>query len=148
MLKPSPRYHDLEPLLINVAGSWPLRPNAFTRIPNLFPASDYVQTNTDLATMEGATEAARRTVNCILDATGSDAPKCEIRVLHEPKIPAPWRLHQTRRGATTGHAEVPPITRHVVIGRSGDIEMIVDTHVHIWELPPIAPAGPTAPRQS
>jgi L-fuconolactonase len=24
--------------------------------------------------------------------------------------------------------------------------MIVDTHVHIWEMPPIAPVGPTAPR--
>lgn len=26
--------------------------------------------------------------------------------------------------------------------------MIVDTHVHIWEIPPIAPVGPTAPRWS
>lgn len=26
--------------------------------------------------------------------------------------------------------------------------MIVDTHVHVWEIPPIAPVGPTAPRQS
>ena len=26
--------------------------------------------------------------------------------------------------------------------------MIVDTHVHIWEMPPIAPIGPTAPRGS
>ena len=24
--------------------------------------------------------------------------------------------------------------------------MIVDTHVHIWEMPPVAPIGPTAPR--
>ncbi len=24
--------------------------------------------------------------------------------------------------------------------------MIVDTHVHVWEMPPIAPIGPTAPR--
>jgi len=24
--------------------------------------------------------------------------------------------------------------------------MIVDTHVHIWEMPPVAPVGPTAPR--
>ena len=23
--------------------------------------------------------------------------------------------------------------------------MIVDTHVHIWEMPPVAPVGPTAP---
>ena len=26
--------------------------------------------------------------------------------------------------------------------------MIVDTHVHIWEMPPVAPVGPTAPRLS
>lgn len=26
--------------------------------------------------------------------------------------------------------------------------MIVDTHVHIWEVPPRAPVGPTAPRWS
>ena len=23
--------------------------------------------------------------------------------------------------------------------------MIIDCHVHVWELPPIAPVGPTAP---
>lgn len=26
--------------------------------------------------------------------------------------------------------------------------MIVDTHVHVWEVPPTAPVGPTAPRQT
>ena len=39
------------------------------RIPNLVLAADYVRTYTDLATMEGANEAARRAVNAILDAT-------------------------------------------------------------------------------
>ena len=47
-------------------------PDAVTRIPNLFLASDYVRTYTDLATMEGANEAARRAVNGILDATRLD----------------------------------------------------------------------------
>ena len=41
-----------------------------TAIPNLFLASDYVQTFTDLATMEGANEAARRAVNGILERAG------------------------------------------------------------------------------
>ena len=62
---------NLEPLLINTAGSWADRPDAVTQIPNLFLAADFVRTHTDLATMEGANEAARRAVNGILEATGS-----------------------------------------------------------------------------
>ena len=77
---------NLEPLLVNTAGSWEDRPDAVTRIPNLFLASDYVRTHTDLATMEGANEAARRAVNGILDATGSSAPRCEIWPLREPGV--------------------------------------------------------------
>lgn len=52
--------HNTEPLLVNTANSWSLRPESFCGIENLFLASDYVRTNTDLATMEGANEAARR----------------------------------------------------------------------------------------
>ena len=51
-----------------------------------FLAADYVRTHTDLATMEGANEAARRAVNVILDATGSAAPRCEVFALSEPSI--------------------------------------------------------------
>ena len=65
---------NAEPLLINTAGSWEHRPDAVTAIGNLLLAADYVRTYTDLATMEGANEAARRAVNGILDAEGSDAP--------------------------------------------------------------------------
>jgi len=60
-------------------------------IPNLFLASDYVRTNTDLATMEAANEAARRAVNGILKASGSDAFPCPVWDLHEPEIFVPWR---------------------------------------------------------
>ena len=80
-----------EPLLVNLINTWRLRPEAVTRIPNLFLASDYVRTYTDLATMEGANEAARRAVNGILEASGSSAPRCEIWNLQEPEIFAPWR---------------------------------------------------------
>jgi len=59
--------------LVNTINSWDLRPYAYTRIPNMFLASDYVKTYTDLATMEGANEAARRAVNCIIDASGNNA---------------------------------------------------------------------------
>jgi 15-cis-phytoene desaturase len=69
---------NLEPLLINYAGSLALRPQAFTEIRNLFLASDYVRTYTDLATMEGANEAARRATNAILAAVGTTATPCRL----------------------------------------------------------------------
>jgi uncharacterized protein with NAD-binding domain and iron-sulfur cluster len=82
---------NLEPLLVNTSGSWADRPDAVTKIPNLFLASDYVRTHTDLATMEGANEAARRAVNGILEASGSSAPRCELWPLREPAAFAPAR---------------------------------------------------------
>ncbi|MFL5826634.1 MAG: FAD-dependent oxidoreductase [Thermoleophilaceae bacterium] len=82
---------NLEPLLINTAGSWPDRPQAATKIENLFLASDYVQTYTDLATMEGANEAARRAVNGILDASGSSEKRCRLWKLHEPELFEPFK---------------------------------------------------------
>ena len=82
---------NLEPLLVNTAGSWQDRPEAVTSIENLFLASDYVRTNTDLATMEGANEAARRAVNGILDAAGSGEPKCRVWHYSEPAVFAPAR---------------------------------------------------------
>jgi uncharacterized protein with NAD-binding domain and iron-sulfur cluster len=76
---------NLEPLLVNTAGSWTHRPAAaLPEVENLFLASDYVQTSTDLATMEGANEAARRAVNAVLDATGSDADRCRLWPLQDP----------------------------------------------------------------
>jgi uncharacterized protein with NAD-binding domain and iron-sulfur cluster len=82
---------NLEPLLINTAGSWDDRPDATTRVPNLFLAADFVRTHTDLATMEGANEAARRAVNGILEASGSRAGRCEVWKLREPPLLAPFR---------------------------------------------------------
>lgn len=82
---------NLEPLLVNTAGSWDHRPEATTAIENLVLAADYVRTHTDLATMEGANEAARRAVNGILDRAGSTQPRCEVWPLAEPEIFAPAR---------------------------------------------------------
>jgi uncharacterized protein with NAD-binding domain and iron-sulfur cluster len=65
-----------EPVLVNTAGSWAARPGARTAITNLFLAADYVRSTIDLATMEGANEAARSATNGILDASGSSAPRC------------------------------------------------------------------------
>jgi 15-cis-phytoene desaturase len=66
------------PLLVHPPGSWFHRPGADLAIENLFLASDYVKTNTDLATMEGANEAARRAVNAILETERSAAAPCAI----------------------------------------------------------------------
>ena len=82
---------NLEPLLVNTANSWGDRPDSVTRIPNLLLAADFVRTNTDLATMEGANEAARRAVNAILDATDSNSPRCSVWRLEEPVMFAPFR---------------------------------------------------------
>ena len=86
-----------EPLLVNLVNTWRLRPDATTSIPNLFLASDYVRTNTDLATMEGANEAARRAVNGVIEATGSDAPPCQIWPLEEPLALEPLRRYDQAR---------------------------------------------------
>ncbi len=85
------KLENLEPLLINKVNTWALRPNAHTRIDNFFLASDYVRTNTDLASMEAANEAARRAVNCILDQAGVKRGKCKIWQTQEPWILAPYR---------------------------------------------------------
>jgi uncharacterized protein with NAD-binding domain and iron-sulfur cluster len=84
---------NLEPLLINTPGSWACRPDAVTEIENLFLASDYVRTYTDLATMEGANEAARRAVNGILLQSKSTEPLCRLWPL---SYPGGWFTWQRR----------------------------------------------------
>src|SRR5215211_6459893 len=107
---PNPtRAANLEPLLVNTAGSWADRPDAVTRIPNLFLASDYVRTHTDLATMEGANEAGRRAVNGILAATGSRAPQCAIWPLREPAAFAPARALDRIRWTLFRREAKPPL---------------------------------------
>ena len=88
---------NAEPLFVNLVDTWRLRPRAVTAIPNLFLAADYVQTDTDLATMEGANEAARRAVNGILERSGSDAAPCRLWNLHEPVLLEPWRANDRER---------------------------------------------------
>jgi len=78
-------------LLVHPPGSWALRPDAATQIQNLVLASDYVRTWTDLASMEGANEAARRAVNAVLMRSGSTARGCELWPLKEPASFEPWK---------------------------------------------------------
>jgi uncharacterized protein with NAD-binding domain and iron-sulfur cluster len=88
---------NAEPLLVNYVDTWRLRPEAVTRIPNFFLASDYVRTFTDLATMEAANEAARRAVNGILRAAGADVEPCGVWNLHEPELFSPFRAYDRVR---------------------------------------------------
>lgn len=80
-----------EPLLINTAGSLGNRPEAATEAPNLLLAADYVRTETDLACMESANEAARRATNAIVEREGVSAPKCDLWDLREPAVFEPLK---------------------------------------------------------
>lgn len=73
-----------EQLLIQTVGSHSNRPSSATAVANLFLAGDYTATDIDLATMEGANESARRAVNALLDADGSDLPRCTVWTLYRP----------------------------------------------------------------
>lgn len=86
-----------DPLLVNTVDSLQFRPQARTEAPNLVLAGDYVRTNTDLASMEAANEAARRAVNAVLDREGIRAEDCEVWPLEEPAVLRPAkRLDRTR----------------------------------------------------
>ena len=88
---------NVEPLLINHAGSLAARPEAYTEVGNLFLAADYVRTHTDLATMEAANEAARRATNAILAVSGVAATPCDLWEFDVPiAIRNAQRLDQVR----------------------------------------------------
>jgi hypothetical protein len=75
---------NAEPLLVNLEDSWKLRPEVTCEVENLFVASDYVRTYTNLATMEAASEAARAAANAILERSGSKEKKAKIFKPKEP----------------------------------------------------------------
>ena len=90
-LDPGVRWHpqmgrntNATPLLVNTVDSWHKRPTAVTKIPNLLMTGDFVRTDIDLATMEGANESARTAVNAILDEVGSGAERAATYRLYDP----------------------------------------------------------------
>jgi uncharacterized protein with NAD-binding domain and iron-sulfur cluster len=90
-LDPGIRWHpqlarntNATPLLVNTVDSWRNRPTARTGIPNLLMTGDFVRTDIDLATMEGANESARTAVNAILDELGSKAERAATYRLYDP----------------------------------------------------------------
>jgi uncharacterized protein with NAD-binding domain and iron-sulfur cluster len=79
-----PDPQNREQLLIHPTGTLYNRPSVKTAVPNFFLAGDYIRTDVDLATMEGANESARRAVNALLDADNSDAERCRLWGLFRP----------------------------------------------------------------
>jgi hypothetical protein len=85
-----PGKRGVEPLLnltahfVHPPGSYAQRPQVKTTINNMIIASDYAQTTTDLATMEGANEAGRRACNAILQISNCPASPCTLWPLVEP----------------------------------------------------------------
>ena len=115
-----------EPLLVNLIETWALRPDVVTGIPNLFLASDYVRTYTDLATMEGANEAARRAVNGLLDAVNFSGARCELWPMHEPEVLQPWRLYDAERykGGLPWDDSLVQVAAHALRGASPILERV------------------------
>jgi hypothetical protein len=90
---------NYEPLLVTDVGAWWIRPNAYTEVPGLYLAGDFVKNNTDLPTMEGANEAARRAVNALIRDRRLDVPLCRLWAVHEPVALSPFRWIDARRYA-------------------------------------------------
>ncbi len=92
-----PHPQNREQLLIHPTGTLYHRPSARTAVPNFFLAGDYVRTDVDLATMEGANGvSARRAVNALLDADNSGAERCHIWELFRPPEMEPQRVDEVR----------------------------------------------------
>ncbi|NDZ94172.1 NAD(P)-binding protein [Streptomyces sp. SID6673] len=93
----SPQIANATPLMVNTAGSYQHRPNAYTTIPNLFIGGDHVRTNIDLATMEGANESGRRAANAILAAADSPARPAPVLPLWELPMLDPIKAEDRKR---------------------------------------------------
>jgi uncharacterized protein with NAD-binding domain and iron-sulfur cluster len=85
------------PLLVNTVGTWVKRPQAHTEIPNLFLSGDYVQTDIDLATMEGGNESGRAAVAALLHAAGSTAEPPAMYKLYQPPELEPLKAIDAQR---------------------------------------------------
>jgi len=78
--------------MVHPPGTWALRPRpAHPSFPNLMLCSDYVQNPMDLATMEGASSAARIAVNEILERDGRPiADRAHVQSDYQDANDAAW----------------------------------------------------------
>ena len=77
--------NNSEPLFINSVGSLKNRPEPVTAAENVMVATDYTRTNSELACMESANEAARRAVNGIVARSDNSAEACRLWQLTLPR---------------------------------------------------------------
>jgi uncharacterized protein with NAD-binding domain and iron-sulfur cluster len=104
---------NCSPLLINTVGALRNRPTADVDVRNLTLASDYVRTNSDLASMESANEAGRRAANAICRRHGThheariweleepaffEPLKQQDRIRYRLGLPHPAKVTQSIRG--------------------------------------------------
>lgn len=82
----TPEVRNDEPLFTQDPGSWARRPEAVTGIDNLFLAGEWVKTDQNVTTMEGANEGGRYAANGVLQASGFRGPMVKIVELFK----APW----------------------------------------------------------
>ena len=82
----TPNVRNDEPLFIQDPGSWNRRPAAVTGIDNLFLAGEWIKTDQNVTTMEGANEGGRYAANGVLLASGYNGEMVKIVELFQ----APW----------------------------------------------------------
>ena len=82
----TPNVRNDEPLFIQDPGSWNRRPAAVTGIDNLFLAGEWIKTDQNVTTMEGANEGGRYAANGVLQASGYSGERVKIVELFQ----APW----------------------------------------------------------
>ena len=98
------------PLLVHPPGSWYSRPTAVLGgVENLFLAADYVQTETDLATMESACEAARRAVNGLCERAGRSERAALFPMVEDAGRVVRWAKERDRKSWVEKRSVPPPL---------------------------------------
>lgn len=139
----TPRYENHSPLLVNLTGGRALRPDAVTRVPNLFLAADYVRTHTDLATMESANEAGRRAANGILAASGVSARPAGVWAPPESRLLDLWKAYDRRR-----FARGLPWHEHAPLWVRWPLEVMQAIVRRRFARAPMLPVDATSPREA
>ncbi|MBO0679172.1 FAD-dependent oxidoreductase [Mycolicibacterium sp. S2-37] len=99
------RVRNDEPLFIQDPGSWARRPEAVTAIDNLFLAGEWIKTDQNVTTMEGANEGGRYAANGVLQASGYRGPMVRIVELFQ----APWWIPFKQADLARYRAKLPNI---------------------------------------